>query len=74
MPPAAVKVQRQASFPDFYDVQSGSVTIGGVDVRNIEKQELMKRVAFVFQNTCLFKDTLLNNIKAAAGRYPGKKS
>ena len=51
--------------PRFYDVQSGSVTIGGVDVRNIEKQELMKRVAFVFQNTCLFKDTLLNNIKAA---------
>ena len=36
--------------PRFYDVQSGSVTIGGVDVRNIEKQELMKRVAFVFQN------------------------
>ena len=57
--------------PRFYDVQSGSVSIGGVDVRDIEKQELMKRVAFVFQNTCLFKDTLLNNIKAArpdAGR------
>lgn len=57
--------------PRFYDVQSGSVAIGGVDVRDIEKQELMKRVAFVFQNTCLFKDTLLNNIKAArpdAGR------
>lgn len=51
--------------PRFYDVQSGSVAIGGVDVRNIEKQELMKRVAFVFQNTRLFKDTLLNNIKAA---------
>ena len=51
--------------PRFYDVQSGSVSIGGVDVRDIEKQELMKRVAFVFQNTCLFKDTLLNNIKAA---------
>ena len=51
--------------PRFYDVQSGSVTIGGVDVRNIEKRELMKRVAFVFQNTRLFKDTLHNNIKAA---------
>lgn len=51
--------------PRFYDVQSGTVTIGGVNVRNIEKQELMKRVAFVFQNTRLFKDTLLNNIKAA---------
>ena len=44
---AVVKVRRQASSPEFYDVQSGSVTIGGVDVRNIEKRELMKRVAFV---------------------------
>lgn len=51
--------------PRFYDVQSGSVTLGGVDVRHIEKRELMKRVAFVFQNTHLFKDTLLNNIRAA---------
>lgn len=42
--------------PRFYDVQSGSVTIGGVDVRNIEKQELMKRVAFVFQNTRLLSN------------------
>ena len=51
--------------PRFYDVLSGSVSIGGVDVRNIEKDELMKRISFVFQNTRLFKDTLLNNIKAA---------
>lgn len=51
--------------PRFYDVQDGSVSIGGVDVRNIKKQELMEKVAFVFQNTHLFKDTLLNNIKAA---------
>ncbi|MDO4293256.1 MAG: ABC transporter ATP-binding protein [Eubacteriales bacterium] len=51
--------------PRFYDVSSGSVAIGGVDVRNMEKRELMKNVAFVFQNTRLFKDTLLNNIRAA---------
>ena len=51
--------------PRFYDVQEGSVAIGGVDVRNIRKHELMEKVAFVFQNTRLFKDTLLNNIKAA---------
>ncbi len=50
--------------PRFYDVQEGTVTIGGADVRNIRKHELMETVAFVFQNTSLFKDTLLNNIKA----------
>jgi ATP-binding cassette subfamily B protein len=51
--------------PRFYDVQEGSVSVGGVDVRNIAKHDLMERVAFVFQNTRLFKDTLLENIRAA---------
>jgi ATP-binding cassette subfamily B protein len=51
--------------PRFYDVQEGSVFVGGVDVRNIAKHDLMERVAFVFQNTRLFKDTLLENIRAA---------
>ena len=61
--------------PRFYDVQSGSVTIGGVDVRNIEKQELMKRVAFVFQNTRLFKDIIdrlpdgLDTLVGTGGTY-----
>ncbi len=51
--------------PRFYDVTEGSVKVGGVDVRNIRKQTLMKQIAFVFQNTKLFKDTLLENIRAA---------
>ena len=51
--------------PRFYDVQEGSVLIGGADVRNIDKHDLMEHVAFVFQNTRLFKDTLLENIRAA---------
>jgi ABC-type multidrug transport system, ATPase and permease components len=51
--------------PRFYDVQEGSVSVGGVNVRNIAKRDLMERVAFVFQNTRLFKDTLLENIRAA---------
>ncbi len=51
--------------PRFYDVTDGSVKIGGVDVKNIDKQTLMKQIAFIFQNTKLFKDTLLENIRAA---------
>lgn len=51
--------------PRFYDVTEGSVRVGGVDVREIDKQTLMDQIAFVFQNTRLFKDTLLENIRAA---------
>ena len=51
--------------PRFYDVQEGAVSIGGVNVQNIAKQDLMNRIAFVFQNTHLFKDTLLENIRAS---------
>ena len=51
--------------PRFYDVTSGQVFVGNVDVREIDKQTLMKQIAFVFQNTKLFQDTLLENIRAA---------
>lgn len=49
--------------PRFWDVLSGSVTIGGIDVRNIAQDELMHHVSFVFQNPHLFKTTLLENIR-----------
>lgn len=48
--------------PRFWDVAEGSVKIGGVDVRNIAKKELMDNVSFVFQNSKLFKTSLLENI------------
>lgn len=51
--------------PRFYDVTEGSILLGGVDVRKMDKERLMKEIAFVFQNTKLFKDTLLENIRAA---------
>ena len=51
--------------PRFYDVQEGTIFVGGVDVRRIAKEDLMEEIAFVFQNTRLFNDTLLENIRAA---------
>ena len=51
--------------PRFYDVTEGSVRVGGIDVREIDKQTLMEKIAFVFQNTKLFKDTLMENIRSA---------
>ncbi|MDY6122005.1 MAG: ABC transporter ATP-binding protein [Porphyromonas sp.] len=48
--------------PRFWDVTSGAVRIGGEDVRRIAKEELMRHISFVFQNTKLFKQTLRENI------------
>ena len=52
--------------PRFYDVTEGKIKIGGVDVRELSQADLMKNVAFVFQNPKLFKESLLDNI--CAGR------
>lgn len=49
----------------FWDVDSGSVTVGGADVRKLDSAALMGQVAFVFQDTRLFKESLLENIRAA---------
>ena len=47
----------------FWDVDSGSVKIGGYDVRNYTLESLMAQISVVFQNVYLFADTIENNIK-----------
>ena len=47
----------------FFDVQSGSVQVGGADVRDIPKEELMDTISFVFQNSRLLKGSILENIR-----------
>ena len=47
----------------FFDVQGGSICIGGADVRDIPKAELMDTVSFVFQNSRLLKGSILENVK-----------
>ena len=49
----------------FWDVNSGSVKIGGVDVRDIPKEELMNMVSFVFQDSKLLKTSILENVRIA---------
>ena len=49
--------------PRFWDVREGSLKIGGVDVRHMDKAMLMRNVSFVFQNTRLFKTSILENIR-----------
>ena len=47
--------------PRFWDVSSGCVLVGGVDVRDMDPHELMDQVAFVFQTNQLFRQTLADN-------------
>jgi ATP-binding cassette subfamily B protein len=49
--------------PRFWDVNSGKITIGGKDIKEIEPERLMSYMSFVFQDVVLFNDTVYNNIK-----------
>ena len=49
--------------PRFWDASQGCVRVGGADVRRIASDTLMQQVAFVFQDTFLFADTIANNIR-----------
>ena len=47
----------------FWDVDEGSVTLGGINVKDYNMNALMSNFSFVFQNVYLFQDTIENNIK-----------
>ncbi len=64
-PSGSGKTTAASLIPRFWDVDSGRIAIGGVDVREMDSERLMKQVAFVFQDTHLFKASLLDNIRAA---------
>ncbi len=64
-PSGGGKTTAASLIPRFWDVTSGSVKVGGVDVRQTDPHVLMDQVAFVFQNTHLFKTSILENVRAA---------
>ena len=47
----------------FFDPQSGSIFIGGVNVKDVGKNELMDTISFVFQNSHLIKGSILDNVR-----------
>ncbi len=57
----------------FWDVDKGSVALGGVDVRDWSMDDLMANFSFVFQNVYLFHDTIANNIRFGQPDAPMKK-
>ncbi len=49
--------------PRFWDVQEGAVKIGTVNVKDITQETLMENISFVFQNTNLYKASIMDNLK-----------
>ena len=47
----------------FWDIQSGSITIGNKNIKTINPENLMEKMSFVFQDVTLFNDTVFNNIQ-----------
>ena len=47
----------------FWEIDSGSISIGGVDIRSIKTSDLLHTVGFVFQENKLFKESILENIR-----------
>ena len=64
-PSGGGKTTSASLIPRFWDVDEGTVEVGGVDVRQIDPHVLMDQVAFVFQNNRLFKASILENVRAA---------
>ena len=54
----------------FWDVDAGKVTLGGKDIRKYSLDALMQNFSFVFQNVCLFQDTIANNIRFGKADAP----
>ena len=64
-PSGGGKTTAASLIPRFWDVDEGQVLVGGVDVRQADPHALMDRVAFVFQNSRLFKASILDNVRAS---------
>lgn len=64
-PSGGGKTTAASLIPRFWDVTSGVVKVGGVDVRQIDPHVLMDQIAFVFQNSRLFKTSIFENVRAA---------
>ena len=64
-PSGGGKTTAASLIPRFWDVDEGVIAVGNVNVKEIDQHVLMEQVAFVFQNTKLFKTSILENVKIA---------
>ena len=64
-PSGGGKTTAASLIPRFWDTDRGTVSIGGVNIREMNTEDLMRQVACVFQDNRLFQESLLENIRAA---------
>ena len=64
-PSGGGKTTAASLIPRFWDATSGVVKVGGIDVKQMDPHVLMEQVSFVFQNSRLFKASILENVRAA---------
>ncbi len=64
-PSGGGKTTAASLIPRFWDVNEGEVLVGGVNVKEISRKVLMEKISFVFQNSHLFKTSILENVRAA---------
>jgi ATP-binding cassette subfamily B protein len=62
-PSGSGKTTITSLIPRFWDVTGGEILIGGVNIKDIETEDLLSYVSMVFQDVYLFNDTIYNNIK-----------
>ncbi len=62
-PSGAGKTTAGRLIPRFWDVDSGEITLGGINIKDIKSEILMNNLSFVFQDLFMFNDTVLENIR-----------
>lgn len=62
-PSGSGKTTLASLIPRFFDVNNGFIKIGGVNVKNIPKENLMDSISFFFQNSKLLKQSILENVR-----------
>ena len=62
-PSGAGKTTLASLVPRFYDLESGTLSVDGIDVRDLQVASLRQQIGLVAQETFLFNDTILNNIR-----------
>jgi ATP-binding cassette subfamily B protein len=67
-PSGAGKTTIAQLIPRFWDISEGEILIGGINVKDIPFEELMKKVSLVFQDVFLFNDTIFENIRMGIGK------
>ena len=57
--------------PRFWDVAAGSIPIDGIDIRDVTQESLRRQIGIVLQDSFLFSDTVMNNIRYGTSRCLG---